>query len=86
MDNIRKLVAKKMQVETELEEAIWAKMEVIARRMNLDEMLYCIYGNEYKRQGKIVVAKRLDALDDLFCEHIRAAGFQGVWTKKEGWT
>jgi hypothetical protein len=69
-----------------LEENVFRRMEKIARRMNLDEMLFCMYGNRYLRGDKEVQSKQLDELDDFYCDNIHEGGFQGVWTKEKGWT
>lgn len=69
----------------QLGESIFARMDVIARRMNLDEMGFSMFGNAYHRDGREVKSKQLDELDQFYYDNIHSGGHQSVWTKEKGW-
>ena len=85
MQAIRDLINIKKHITQQLENAIFAKMEEIAKDMNLDDMLFCAFGNRYRRNGKEIECKRLEKLDTLYCEQINEYGFEAIWEKGEGW-
>ena len=68
-----------------LEKAIFDRMDEVARNVGLTEIVITAYGNSYKRGYKEVSNKGLDELDDLYCEHIHAGGFEALWTSEKGW-
>jgi hypothetical protein len=69
----------------QLGESIKARMDVIARRMNLDEMRIGTYGNYYKRDGKDIESIQLDELDEFYLDNVDPYGFFALWTKEKGW-
>jgi len=84
----KKLIDKRdkvLEATDQLEDAIFARMAVIARRMDLDEMLFTMYGNRYLRGTRRVASKQLDALDQFYCDFVHAGGHESVWTPEKGW-
>lgn len=73
------------KTRTALENAILERMDEVARNVGLTEIVITHYGNSYKRGYKEVSNKGLDELDDLYCEHVHAGGFEACWTTEKGW-
>lgn len=67
----------------ELSEMAEARMDLIARRMNLDEMFFGPYTTTYTRDGHSVESKQLEELDGFRNEH--CASCTQLWTKEKGW-
>ena len=78
-------VAKLERAEAVLERAILDRMDVIARRMNLDEIIITRCGNECRRGSKIVESRQINELDVLYCDNIHEGEFEAVWTPEKGW-
>jgi len=73
-------------MKDEFEQHIMDEIVKVATQMNLDEAAFLHYGNMYTRGHYEVPSKRLDALDDLYCDNIHSGGFQGIWQKEKGWS
>ncbi|MHC4372017.1 MAG: hypothetical protein ACYSW8_30800 [Planctomycetota bacterium] len=71
--------------QARLDKAILARMDVIARRRNLDEMVITHLGNRYTQDGVEVECAQLDELDDLYCDNVHEGGFEACWTSEKGW-
>ena len=69
----------------QLSEGIFARMVVVARRLDLDEMVFSIFGNSYFRGTREVKSKQLDTLDQFYYDNIHSGGHQSVWTPEKGW-
>jgi uncharacterized hydantoinase/oxoprolinase family protein len=85
VSDLKKLIKAKDDALAALERAILAKMDEVARQMNLDEVWITGYGNTFKRNGKEVESKRLEKLDELYCDEVHAGGFEAYWSKEKGW-
>lgn len=72
------------KLQDKVENAIFQRMDVIARRMKLDQMIFGL-ASHYERGGREIGSKQLDKLDYLYCDTIHQGGFQGAWTKEDGW-
>ena len=82
---LKHLIKQKDDAVQQLEDGILAKMDEVARRMKLDEMWITGYGNTFKRNGKEVNSKTLEKLDEMYCDHVSAGGFEAYWCKEKGW-
>jgi predicted transcriptional regulator len=69
----------------ELEDAILEEIACEAKKRKLDEVMFNLYGNEYRRNGKEVKVSCLDELEDYYCEHVDKGGIYRLWTKEKGW-
>lgn len=82
---IKRLIEMLTKTSDALEQAIFRRMDEVARNAKLTEMVFCHFGNTYKRGEREVSNRGLDELDDLYCEHIHSGGFQAIWRADEGW-
>jgi len=82
---LKQLIKQKEDAVKKLEDGILAKMDEVARQMNLDEIWITGYGNTFKRNGKRIESRRLENLDEMYCEHVHAGGFEAYWCKEKGW-
>lgn len=73
-----------LSAQKALEDAILSEMDKVARRHKLDKMIFG-FESHLTRDGKDVELKRITQLDEMYCDLICAGGFQGLWSKEEGW-
>jgi len=69
----------------QLSDGIFARMAIIARRLDLDEMVFTVFGNRYLRGAREVKSKQLDVLDQFYYDNVHSGGHQSVWTPEKGW-
>lgn len=81
---IKSLIQQKEEITKDLEEAILNQVVLIAKEMNLDSVMWHAYGTRYERNGVEVKSKRLDKLDDLYCDNVSAGGLEFYWEKDKG--
>lgn len=70
-----------------LEQGIFDAIDHEAARLELDEVIFTGFSNGATKDGEELETfpPTLEALDDLYLEHINEGGFQALWTKEEGW-
>jgi hypothetical protein len=73
------------ETKEDFEQSILDEMGRVANAMNLDKMMFLHFGNTYERAGREVQSKRLEELDNLYCDMIHHCGFEAIWTKEKGW-
>jgi hypothetical protein len=83
--DMQRRVAKVQNAQAALEKAIFDRMDVLARRMHLEQIVITHLGNAYHRGDGEVASKQLDELDDLYGDHVHAGGFEACWTPEKGW-
>lgn len=83
--SIRQLRRKVEKFNDELMAEIYKEFERLARKFKLDEMLFTAYRTTLTRNGKEIKLKSIEALEDFFNETVHPYGFEGYWTKAEGW-
>lgn len=69
----------------QLSEAIFARMAVVARQLDLDEMVFTTFGNRYLRGTREMKSKQLGALNQFYSDNVHSKGPQSVWTPEKGW-
>lgn len=82
---LKQLIKQKEDAVQKLEDGILAKMDEVARQINLDEMWITGYGNTFKRNGKEIKSAKIEKLDKMYCDHVSAGGFEAYWCKEKGW-
>jgi hypothetical protein len=78
-------VAKVQNAQAALDKAIFDRMDVLARRMHLEQIVITHLGNAYRRGGEEVECAQLDELDELYIDNVHAGGFEACWTPEKGW-
>jgi len=80
-------VAEKDAAIDRLKSAIRLEMDQVARSLNLDSMVFGVFTDVYRRDGKKVKSTRLDELQRLYCDEVHSGGLsQDEWTKERGWS
>jgi hypothetical protein len=69
----------------QLSAGIFTRMAIVAHRLDLDEMVFTLFGNSYLRGTREVKSKQLDALDQFYYDNVHSGGHQSVWTPEKGW-
>jgi len=82
--NITTLVEEVEIAQERLEEAIFNRMDEIAREEDLDTMCFTHFGNSYTRNYEGVHLPELDNLEDIYLNNIHEGGFEAVWQAHEG--
>lgn len=84
---LQRRVAAVQRTQEALEKAILARMDVVARRLGLSEIVVGIYGTSYlcNDGDEEMESEALDEVEQLYLDHIHSGGFQGVWTPEKGW-
>lgn len=85
MSKIKELIEDLERARDALDDAILDQMAEIAKQTGLTKMIVTPYGNSWYRDEEEVESKGLDKLDELYCDHVHAGGFQAIWTPEEGW-
>jgi hypothetical protein len=83
-EKMQKAIEVLEEAKAEFEATLFGEMDRVARANNLDQMLFWL-GNSYLRDDEKVSVPELDVLDGIYCDYIHKGGFQGVWTKENGW-
>jgi hypothetical protein len=83
--NIKYLVGQVEEAQERLEQAIFNRMDVVAKQAGLTQMCFTQFGNSYNRgDASCVDVPDLDDLDDLYCEHVHGGGFEAPWSAEQG--
>lgn len=82
---INTLIKQKEKILEKLENEILNEMECVAKREKIDVIVLSWYGNTYERNNIEVTSRKLDKLDDFYCDNVHSGGIQAVWYLNKGW-
>jgi len=82
---MKTLIDKLEESNNALKSAIFNEMEIIARQMDLDEMVIHHFGKAWRRNGKEVESKQLDELEQLCFDKLKNGVGHAIWIKELGW-
>lgn len=90
MTKTLKALQKKVEMaKDQLEKAIFAEMDRVARKYKLSKMEFLAYGTHLYRNDKKIddvdVQTEIVDLERLYMDFVHDAGFGAIWKSDEGW-
>ena len=85
MTTIEQKTAAVIQAKQELEKAIFAEIDTIARRHRLTAITVGLGTTLRRGKQEVDDIPEITDLETLYCEHVHDGGFQALWSAAKGW-